>query len=724
MRITSLTFFWFLFCSAFLYSIEESSIKREIYSHFLNASLLEKQGKFERALKEYNQTLEMEPTATWVLNQRATLHLKMGNPEKALQDASKYSELHNKDPQPHYLIATIYLSLNQKLMAKQQLLYALDLDPNHEECLLLLGQLLVDQEPSEAIAVLTKLVKIHPGSQEGYYALGYGYQKLGKINEAKITFKKVIELDPNSYQSLMLLGQMNENEQKIEDAIYYFEKALLKMPENFSLSMQLTKLYHEKKEYEKIIALLTKFEESSPQNSELLSWVGLAYEQMRQNKKALEYYEKATLYTQSPEIFLHLASLYDKEKDQKNLIRTLKTLNKKFPQDLQFTYLLGLAYLDQKESHKAISSFEKIVEHDKNNVPALFQLGVSYDAIKKWETAEKYFKKILEIDPRNGPSYNYLAYSYVEKSKNLEDARKWIDRALTMEPENPAFLDTLGWLEYKEKNYSKALSYLEKSSKNLQDSAVLDHLGDCYLALQEYSKAALSYERALELNPRDKEIEKKLNQLNQRLVPTSPARKLLKIAERRWQKTFYLSGNVRVKIKGSKLGPTIPQNGTFYLKKLAPLTTTLKIPTYLRMDFLDPKTLFIYTLRYQNTPNTEWNSFPPEIKDSLPEDSLKFLDWISSLFNGRFLADLDRWETEVQTKKNYVLLTYKDMRVKISKEGVLKEVQIGTDKLKIKKFETVGSTELPSQIEMSGNYLMDIELFKFSEETLEESLFK
>ena len=735
MRFTTALTLSLFFTTSFLLAKEENNYpllagkpeevsKQEIYSHFLKATLLERQGRLERALKEYNQTLELEPGASWVLNQRANLHLKMGNPEKAIEDALKYTQVHPKDPQAHFLVANIHLSLNQKMMARSALEKALAEDPNHDESLLLLGQLLIDEDPNHALQILTRLVKIHPGSVEGYYALGFCYQKIGKITEAKSAFQKVIELDVNSLQSLMLLGTLSENDKKIDDAIYYFEKAFSRSTGSLSLCLQLVKLYHQKNEYEKIISLIGRFLNETSSNTELEAWMGLAYEQTKQNKKALFHYEQAARHSKNPEIYLHLASLYSQERDHKNMIQSLKTLNNKFPNEPQFIYLLGLSYLDQKDLNKAIPQFEKVIKLDSNNGSALFQLGVAYDTLEKWSLAEKYFRKVIQLDPKNASSYNYLGYTYADRFENLKEARSLLTKAIEIEPENPAFLDSLGWLQYKEKNYSQALINLEKSAKSLPDSTVFYHLGDCYLALQEFSKAALIYERSLELDPKNKEVRKKLDHLNKKLVPTSPARKLLKLAERQMKEIPYLSGNIRVKIKGSALVPSYPQTGTFYLKKLEQRVAVSTVPTYLRMDFVDLKTLFPYTLWYQNYPSANWSSFPPEIKETLPPQTLRVLEWIASLFNGHFLSELDQWETEVEYERKSVWLTHKNRRAKISKEGHLEEVQMDGWSLKTKKLEQVGNGEFPSLIKISGEYKIEIEFFQLSGDFLEESLFQ
>ena len=118
---------------------------------------------------------------------------------------------------------------------------------------------------------------------------------------------------------------------------------------------------------------------------------------------------------------------------------------------------------------------------------------------------------------------NDLGYLYADQGKNLEKAEAMIRKAVAEEPDNYAYLDSLGWVLFKRGKFEEARRPLEKAQADPRaDSTIPDHLGDVYFQLQLPAKAKEAWERALKLagqaKPADKrlaEIQKKLESLKQ-----------------------------------------------------------------------------------------------------------------------------------------------------------------------------------------------------------------
>ena len=93
---------------------------------------------------------------------------------------------------------------------------------------------------------------------------------------------------------------------------------------------------------------------------------------------------------------------------------------------------------------------------------------------------------------------NYVSYKLALKNQDLDFALNLIKKALNLDPDNGYFLDTIGWVEFKRKNYNKATFYLEKSISILpKSSEVLDHLGDTYLMLDRKNEAIFEWKKAI-----------------------------------------------------------------------------------------------------------------------------------------------------------------------------------------------------------------------------------
>ncbi|MDC1375974.1 tetratricopeptide repeat protein, partial [bacterium] len=152
----------------------------------------------------------------------------------------------------------------------------------------------------------------------------------------------------------------------------------------------------------------------------------------------------------------------------------------------------------QKNYQHAIKIYEKIINDIGDNNRVLFLYASALDKIGKWNKAKQIFMKILKRDPKDTYTLNYFAYSLALRNEKLDLALNFIEKALSIDPNNGFFLDTLGWIEYKKNNFISSIFYLEKSIIILPNSAeVMHHLGDCYLMLGRTNEAIYEWKKAL-----------------------------------------------------------------------------------------------------------------------------------------------------------------------------------------------------------------------------------
>lgn len=116
-----------------------------------------------------------------------------------------------------------------------------------------------------------------------------------------------------------------------------------------------------------------------------------------------------------------------------------------------------------------------------------------------------------ELDPKHAEALNYLGYMWAERGENLAEARVFIERALAVEPDNPAFLDSLAWVLFKQGQAAQALEHQLRSLKLMPepDATLLDHLGDIYAALGRHVEARDAWRQSLEVEA-SPAVEKKL----------------------------------------------------------------------------------------------------------------------------------------------------------------------------------------------------------------------
>jgi tetratricopeptide (TPR) repeat protein len=122
---------------------------------------------------------------------------------------------------------------------------------------------------------------------------------------------------------------------------------------------------------------------------------------------------------------------------------------------------------------------------------------------------------LVRDQPDNAALLNALGYLLTDQFDRHEDARAYIQRALAMNPDSPAIIDSMGWVLYKLGDYAAALDYLERAYRLETDPEIAAHLVDVYWALGQQDRAREFLQTALENSPEDahlREVRQRLEQ--------------------------------------------------------------------------------------------------------------------------------------------------------------------------------------------------------------------
>lgn len=180
------------------------------------------------------------------------------------------------------------------------------------------------------------------------------------------------------------------------------------------------------------------------------------------------------------------------------------------PTSANYHYLKGLLLLQKEDYKNAMLALKKSVEYDPKNPNHLFYLAIAYDKLNDFPNAETSLKTAIEISPGTSNAYNYLGYLYAEKGINVDVSEKLLLKATELEPDNPAYQDSIGWVYFKQVRLQDALLHLHFAEllsidRDMEDPVILDHLGDVYTKKADLIKADHYYEKALLLSKDEKE---------------------------------------------------------------------------------------------------------------------------------------------------------------------------------------------------------------------------
>jgi tetratricopeptide (TPR) repeat protein len=172
------------------------------------------------------------------------------------------------------------------------------------------------------------------------------------------------------------------------------------------------------------------------------------------------------------------------------------------PEDREVYVRLAIMYTRLKRWSEAEESLNKAEllctkAEDKENI--YFLRGSTYEREKKYEQAETEFRKVLSANPQSAVTLNYLGYMNADRGVQLEESLIQIKLAVSLDPTNGAYLDSLGWAYFKLGKYDLAEETLNKASLRMgSDPTVQDHLGDLFQKTGRLKLAAAHWERAVE----------------------------------------------------------------------------------------------------------------------------------------------------------------------------------------------------------------------------------
>lgn len=179
--------------------------------------------------------------------------------------------------------------------------------------------------------------------------------------------------------------------------------------------------------------------------------------------------------------------------------------------------LLAAEVCQREESYeRSLPYLEKVVAEDDSELQALFWLGAAYERTGRKVDAETKFRRFLEQAPDSAAVLNYLGYMWAEGGVNLDEALALVERAVELDPDNGAYIDSLGWAHFQLGDYEEARRHLEQAALLVEeDAVVLEHLGDVYEALGRRDEALELYRRSLVLGGENApRVETKLRELD------------------------------------------------------------------------------------------------------------------------------------------------------------------------------------------------------------------
>ncbi len=447
------------------------------------------------------------------------------------------------------LLGDAYTQTHELAKAERAYRKASELDPSELSHQRGLGQTLLSEEKySEALAVYQKLADLMPDDSDIYLRLAQIYRELHQLDKAEENLVKARQYAPGSLEVMYNEAMLYEAQGRFEDAIRVLSDAVTGLKSQSTvlpsrrrsmaiLYQQLGQLYRDTQNFQAAIYTyeeLGHLGDEEDRRARLL--IMDTYRAAKDLTRALQTgKEAAAKYPSDPAIRTSHALLLGENGQTDEAVKILRVQLRKNEADRE-TYLNIAQVYERgrryKEAEEAALTAEMLPGQPREKEMVWFLLGAIYERQKFYDRAEEEFKKALAVDPRNAPVLNYYGYMLGDLGIRLDEAEELVHRALKEDPYNGAYLDSLGWIYFKENKLGDAEATLRKAvARESHDATIRSHLGDVYaktgrsdLAAAEWEKSLTEWRRSLPAdveNDKVAEIEKKLSQVKHRVAQKS-----------------------------------------------------------------------------------------------------------------------------------------------------------------------------------------------------------
>jgi tetratricopeptide (TPR) repeat protein len=266
---------------------------------------------------------------------------------------------------------------------------------------------------------------------------------------------------------------------------------------------------------------------TNPQANFLLATV--AYEK-QDTAKAIDYFRKTLqLNPDFEQAYYSLTTVLLETDQDQAAAELLVTAREKYPQSFVASYFSAVAASRLEDHAAAVEHYTAAEVIAKSTAPNrldhvfYFQMGAQLERAQRFEEAAATFKQCLGLKSDFAPALNYLGYMWADQGVQLEEARKLIQQAVDLEPENAAYLDSLAWVLFKLDQPHLALTYMERALQHQEepDATLFDHLGDIQQAAGNLKAAREAWKQSLEITD-DPKVREKLDQAGTTTGETGP----------------------------------------------------------------------------------------------------------------------------------------------------------------------------------------------------------
>jgi tetratricopeptide (TPR) repeat protein len=526
----------------------EGERKAGALAHFVEGMAFEEAGEMDKALEAYRKVLNVDPGQSELASRVAVLLIQQEDFPQAIDVLKDAIKANPNDAEPYRQLAFIYAKYLKKTdQAVDYANRAIALNPQDIEAYQRLCEIELEAgQEQKALDALDRATKVRSEDASFWTRLGKLYAavlfkpdsppKPDDLKQVNEIFKKAVENAKDDPAILKDVADYYAYSQQLKEAIPLYLRVLELQPDDANAREKLATGFILTDQRGKAVELLEQIIKEHPekyQPYDLLAQVldDEARSLQRENrldeakakftKVAANYEQSLLINPNHAGTYLRLAELLlGPLKTPERAVKFLAEARRRFSGAPEIVYYLAIAQREAKQTQRAVATFEEALreaqlDQDSEIVNAkfYFNYGVTAEQAGLYDKAADLLRKSIALDPASAAeAYNYLGYMWADHNMHLDEAKEMIERALEIEPNNGSYLDSLGWVEFRQGKFDQALANLLRAAEKMEreDPIVFEHIGDTYLKLHRVPEALESWQKALALDPKNKKLAEKI----------------------------------------------------------------------------------------------------------------------------------------------------------------------------------------------------------------------
>jgi len=341
---------------------------------------------------------------------------------------------------------------------------------------------------------------------------------VGDHDGAFTEMQHLVKADPENFDLRLGYARMLLQAERFSEAGKEFEVLLEQRPNDPDITYMLGLTYVQAEDYQQSKQYFQALVDDNRRLDESNYYLARISEELGESQQAVKFYQEVAFGDLYLDAAMRLADLYVQESGLQKARNHLNDVRGQvdIAEDVVRLFLAeGHILHDQKQYQEAYDLYSQGLLEFPRHPDLLYARALTAEYLDRIDLLESDLLIILQSDPDHANALNALGYTLADRGLRIDEAQKYVERAYELKPNDPAVIDSMGWVHFRKGNYAEAESYLRKALDLMDDAEIVGHLGELLWAQGNYEEARNLLREAMDRHPEDSYIQKLIKQFSE-----------------------------------------------------------------------------------------------------------------------------------------------------------------------------------------------------------------